>query len=54
MIAREPEVSDEWFLEPRASDDMQLGDGYFKAFGRMFIRKTCEELDESGTLKTIV
>ncbi len=48
-MSREPNLkSDQWFLKPRATDEMELTRESFKAFGRLFIWHVKWDADESG------
>lgn len=37
---------DQWFLEPRASNEIELTERHFKAFGRIVIVKTALEVED--------
>ena len=40
MHGEEDEEWQVWFVKPRASEEIEFRDGCFKAFGRIFIRRT--------------
>ncbi len=47
MESEDYQHSDQWFLKPRASDEMELTRHSFKAFGRLFIWKIKWHPDET-------